>query len=75
MRPNLLNPLGPKLRLASRSPRRAELLTLVGAHFEIAPVELDESALPGERPDAHVLRLAEAKARASRAALDAGGTP
>jgi nucleoside triphosphate pyrophosphatase len=73
MRPNLLNPLGPKLRLASRSPRRAELLTLVGAHFEIAPVELDESALPGERPDAHVLRLAEAKARASRAARDAAG--
>ena len=71
MRPNLLNPLGPKLRLASRSPRRAELLTLVGAHFEIAPVELDESALPGERPDAHVLRLAEAKARAARAARDA----
>ena len=73
MRPNLLNPLGPKLRLASRSPRRAELLTLVGAHFEIAPVELDERALPGERPDAHVLRLAEAKARASRAARDAAG--
>ena len=73
MRPNLLNPLGPKLRLASRSPRRAELLTLVGAHFEIAPVELDESALPGERPDAHVLRLAEAKARASRSARDAAG--
>ncbi|HTM01756.1 MAG TPA: Maf family protein [Candidatus Omnitrophota bacterium] len=73
MRPNLLNPLGPKLRLASRSPRRAELLTLVGAHFEVAPVELDESALPGERPDAHVLRLAEAKARASRAARDAAG--
>jgi septum formation protein len=73
MRPNLLNPLGPKLRLASRSPRRAELLTLVGAPFEIAPVELDESALPGERPDAHVLRLAEANARASRAARDAAG--
>ncbi|HYJ33357.1 MAG TPA: Maf family protein [Candidatus Binatia bacterium] len=73
MRPNLLNPLGPKLWLASRSPRRAELLTLVGAHFETAPVDLDESALPGERPDAHVLRLAEAKARASRAAREAAG--
>ena len=71
MRPNLLNPLGPKLCLASRSPRRAELLTLVGAHFETAPVEVDERALPGERPDAHVLRLSEAKARASRAAREA----
>ena len=70
MRPNLLNPLGPKLRLASRSPRRAELLTLIGAHFDVLPVELDERALEGERPDAHVLRLSEAKARASRRASD-----
>src|SRR5712671_4044681 len=70
MRPNLLNPFGPKLCLASRSPRRAELLALVGAHFAIAPVDVDERALEGERPEAHVLRLAEAKARASRAARD-----
>jgi septum formation protein len=76
MRPNLLNPLGPKLWLASRSPRRAELLTLVGAHFEIAPADVDERALEGERPEEHVLRLAEAKARASlaaREAMDGGG--
>ncbi|HLQ66037.1 MAG TPA: Maf family protein [Candidatus Limnocylindrales bacterium] len=70
MRPNLLNPFGPKLCLASRSPRRAELLALVGAHFAIAPVDVDERALEGERPEAHVLRLAEAKARDSRAARD-----
>jgi septum formation protein len=73
MRPNLLNPLGPKLCLASRSPRRAELLTLVGAHFETAPADVDERALEGERPEAHVLRLAEAKARASRAAREKAG--
>lgn len=73
MRPNLLNPLGPKLWLASRSPRRAELLALVGAHFETGPVAVDESPLPGERPEAHVLRLAEAKARASRAAREEAG--
>jgi len=71
MRPNLLNPLGPKLWLASRSPRRAELLALVGAHFETGPVAVDESALPGERPEAHVVRLAESKARASRAEREA----
>jgi septum formation protein len=70
MRPNLLNPFGPKICLASRSPRRAELLTLVGTHFVIAPVDLDERPLEGERPDAHVLRLAEAKARASRASVE-----
>ena len=76
MRHNLLNPLGPKLCLASRSPRRAELLTLVGAHFVVAPVELDERPLEGERPEAHVLRLAEAKARASRATREEKeGTP
>lgn len=70
MRANLLNPFGPRLILASRSPRRAELLRLVGARFEIVPADVDESALPEERAEAHVLRLAEAKARAasSRAA-------
>lgn len=65
MRANLLNPFGPRLILASRSPRRAELLRLVGAQFEIAPADVDESALPEERAEAHVLRLAEAKARAA----------
>jgi len=43
---------------------------LVGAHFESFPVDLDESALVDERAEAHVLRLAEAKARA---AMERGG--
>lgn len=68
MQTNLINPLGPKLILASRSPRRVELLTLVGARFSTLPVDVDEFAFPGERPDAHVQRLAEAKARAAVAA-------
>ncbi|HET9250893.1 MAG TPA: Maf family protein [Candidatus Eisenbacteria bacterium] len=63
MQTNLINPLGPKLVLASRSPRRIELLTLVGARFVARPVDVDERAEPGERAEAHVLRLAEAKAR------------
>lgn len=70
MRTNLLNPLGPLLILASASARRRELLMLVGAHFESFPVDLDESPLPEERAEAHVLRLSEAKARA---ALERGG--
>ncbi len=70
MRTNLLNPLGPRIVLASRSARRVELLTLVGAHFECFPVDLDESPLVDERAEAHVLRLAEAKARV---ALERGG--
>ena len=63
MQTNLINPLGPKIILASRSPRRIELLTLVGARFVAFPVDVDERAEPGERAEAHVLRLAEAKAR------------
>ena len=69
MQTNLLNPFGPRIVLASRSARRRELLTLVGAHFDCFPVDVDEAPLPAERAEAHVLRLAEAKARA---ALDAG---
>ena len=65
MRTNLLNPFGPHIVLASRSARRRELLTLVGAHFDCFPVDVDESPLPEERAEGHVLRLAEAKARAA----------
>jgi len=75
MRANLLNPFGPNLVLASRSPRRAELLRLVGARFEIVPGDVDERPLPDERAEAHVLRLAEAKARAAATALVAAGVP
>jgi septum formation protein len=67
MRANLLNPFGPRLVLASRSPCRSELLTLVGAQFDIVPADVDEHPLEAERPEAHVLRLAEAKARAASA--------
>ena len=68
MRTNLLNPLGPRILLASRSARRRELLTLVGAQFDCYVVDVDERPLPGERAEAHVLRLAESKARAALAA-------
>ena len=46
---------GPVLRvvLASQSPRRRDLLTLVGIAHEIAPADIDESALPEEAPAAH----------------------
>ncbi len=50
--------------LASASPRRAELLTAAGFSFVVDPVDIDESVLPGEAPDAHVRRLARAKAQA-----------
>lgn len=50
--------------LASASPRRAALLRAAGFSFTVDPVDVDESLLPGEAPDAHVRRLARAKAEA-----------
>jgi septum formation protein len=50
--------------LASNSPRRKDLLTLLGLPFRACPAEIDEQPLPGEAPVAYVLRLAEGKARA-----------
>ena len=56
------------LLLASASPRRRELLTMIGVRFETCPTDIDESPLPGEAPDALALRLAEEKVRAGVAA-------
>jgi septum formation protein len=50
--------------LASTSPRRSELLRQIGVRFEVRPAEISERQLPGETPDAYVLRLAAAKADA-----------
>jgi septum formation protein len=53
------------LVLASASPRRLELLCQIGIVPDaIDPADIDETPLPGELPPGHVLRLAEAKARA-----------
>jgi nucleoside triphosphate pyrophosphatase len=58
----------PRVILASQSPRRRELLSLVGIAHEVQPANLDERYLPGELPSAHVERLARAKATTIRAA-------
>ena len=50
--------------LASSSPRRADLLRAAGFSFTVDPLDVDESALPGETPERHVRRLARAKAQA-----------
>jgi len=49
--------------LASASPRRSELLESAGIRFQVVAGHIDETPLPGEAPMAHVLRLAEEKAR------------
>ncbi len=59
-----------RLILASSSPRRAELLRSAGFVFEIIPADINEDMEPGERPDAYVSRLAEAKARAVSARVE-----
>ncbi|MES2524374.1 MAG: Maf family protein [Gemmatimonadota bacterium] len=48
--------------LASQSPRRRELLALVGITHEVRPADVDESLLPGELPVPHCERLARLKA-------------
>lgn len=48
--------------LASQSPRRRELLTLVGIAHEVRPADIDESVWPGEAPVPHCERLARGKA-------------
>lgn len=49
--------------LASSSPRRRELLTLVGIAHQVRPADIDESVLPDETPEIHALRLAREKSR------------
>jgi septum formation protein len=53
--------------LASSSPRRRELLTLIGLRHEVKPADVDETLLPGEIPWVYAERLARAKATASAA--------
>jgi septum formation protein len=53
-----------RLLLASASPRRHELLSLVGCRFSVAPAHLDETPHPGEEPLEYVRRLAVEKAAA-----------
>jgi septum formation protein len=61
-----------KLILASNSPRRRQLLALLGWDFQVVPAEVDESTREGESPSDYVRRLAESKARvvSAKAASD-----
>ncbi len=48
--------------LASQSPRRRELLTLIGVRHTVHPADIDETVRPGEQPLPHCERLAREKA-------------
>lgn len=54
----------PSFVLASRSPRRRELLGRLGLDFTVDVADVDESSFPGEPPEALVCRLCRAKAAA-----------
>jgi septum formation protein len=49
--------------LASQSPRRRELLALVGILHDVQPADIDETPWPNEAPVPHTERLARDKAR------------
>jgi septum formation protein len=61
------------LYLASKSPRRRELLRQIGVHFELLllrekgeRLDVDESPLPNELPRDYVMRVVRLKAEAAR---------
>jgi septum formation protein len=68
----VISPLDRGIYLASRSPRRRELLSQIGVRYHLllfrarpdAPPDVDENLLPGEAPDVYVERVARAKAEA-----------
>ena len=62
--------LEPRIYLASRSPRRRELLAQIGVRFDVLlfrsgqrfDQEVDEAVVSNETPDQYVVRVARAKA-------------
>jgi septum formation protein len=53
----------PRIVLASQSPRRAQLLRMLGLTFDTIPADVDETYYSGEEPGAHARRLAREKAQ------------
>jgi septum formation protein len=50
-----------RLVLASQSPRRRELLSILGYAFTVFPSSIDEIPSPGEAPETFVVRVAREK--------------
>lgn len=71
-----MQPISNIIYLASKSPRRRELLKQIGIHFELllireqAPrVDVDEAPTPGETAHAYVERVCKLKAEAALAVM------
>ena len=58
-----MTPLSKKLILASRSPRRLELLGSLGVSFEVSPSQVDEHTDPEKTPEQNAVGIARDKAR------------
>lgn len=56
----------PSLILASRSPRRRELLAQLGVQVAVLPADIDETPAAGETPRDYVKRIAQEKVNAIR---------
>lgn len=65
---------GVLIYLASRSPRRAELLRQLDMPFQVVKVHVDETVRSSEEPATCAQRLAEAKAQAALLSLGSGIT-
>ena len=65
----------PRIYLASRSPRRAELLQQIGIDYLVLPSDVDESLVSNEPAQDYVLRLASTKAAVCLAGLNAADLP
>lgn len=72
-----------RIYLASRSPRRRELLKQIGVNFELLLLredprhggDVDETPLPDELPDAYALRIASTKATVAARHVTQRGLP
>ena len=79
----MITQLDRSIYLASRSPRRRELLAQIGVRFQLlmfrdrpdTDAELDEAVLDGEAPAAYVERVARAKALAGWNRLEQRSLP
>jgi septum formation protein len=56
--------MNPRVILASQSPRRRDLLSLIGIPHDVRPADVDETYPAGELPREHAIRLAREKAAA-----------
>lgn len=79
----MITQLDRSIYLASRSPRRRELLSQIGVRFQVlmfrdkpeTDSELDEAVLAGESPRIYVERVARAKAQAGWKRLEQRNLP